>query len=70
MHKAEVERMREELILEIVENQEESQRERGLNPEDQGIASTMVNQGIRRRIFGLKRTMKEINQKGTRRKIW
>ena len=31
MHKEEAERMREEVILEIVENQEESQREGGLN---------------------------------------
>ena len=35
MHKAEVERMREEVIMEIMGNQEESQKEGGLNQEDQ-----------------------------------
>ena len=53
-----------------MENQEESQRGRGLNPEDQEIASTMGNQDIRRKIDGLKRIMKEINQKGKRRQMW
>ena len=48
-------------------NQEESQRGRGLNPEDREIASIVVNQGIRTTIVGHERTMKEINQKGTRR---
>ena len=43
MHKPEVEQLKEEIILEIVRNQEESQRGRGLNPEDQEIASTMGN---------------------------
>ena len=51
-------------------NKEESQRGRGLNPKNQVIASTMGNQGIRRKIVRLERTMKEINQKGTRRKMW
>ena len=67
MHKVGAEWLREEVILEIMRNQEESQRGRGLNLEDQEIASTLGNQGIRRKIVGLKRTMKEINQKGTRR---
>ena len=52
--------LREENILEIMGNQEESQRERGLNPKDQEIVGTVVNQGIRRKVFGLERTMKEI----------
>jgi len=30
----------------------------------------VVNQGIKRNIVGLERTMKEINHKGTRRKMW
>ena len=34
MHKVEAERMREEVILEIMGNQEENQRERGLNLEE------------------------------------
>ena len=42
-------------------NQEESQREIGLNPEDQDIAGTVVNQDIRRQIVRIKRKMKEIN---------
>ena len=62
--------MREEIILEIMGNQEESQRGRGLNLEDQEIAGIVVNQGLRRKIAGRERTMKEINQKGTRRKMW
>ena len=53
--------MREEITLEIMGNQEESQRERGFNLEDQEIASTMVKYGIRRNIVGLKRKIKEIN---------
>ena len=53
--------MREETILEIMGNQEESQRERGLNLEDQEIVGTVGNQGIRRKIVGLKIKMKEIN---------
>ena len=57
-------------ILEIMGNQEESRRERGLNPEDKEIFGIVVNQGIRRKIVGLKRIIKEINHKGTRRKIW
>ena len=51
-------------------NQEESQRGRGLNPEDQEITGNVVNQGIRRKIVGLERIMKDINQKGTRRNMW
>ena len=62
--------MRDEVILEIVGNQEESQRGRGLNLEDQEIVGTMVNKGIRRKIVGLEVTMKEISQKGTRRQMW
>ena len=34
--------MREEITLEIVENQEESQRARGLNLEDREIAGIVV----------------------------
>ena len=56
--------------MEIVRNQDESQRGRGINLEDQEIFGTMVNQGIRRKIVGLKRKMKEINHKGTRRQMW
>ena len=70
MHKAKGKRLREETIMEIVGNQEENQRERGINPEDKEIASTVGNQGIRRKIVGLERTMKEINQKGKKRKMW
>ena len=40
-------------------NQKESQRGRGLNQEDQKIASTMGKQGIRRKIVEIERTMKE-----------
>ena len=50
-------------------NQEESQRGRGLNL-GQMTTSTVGNQGIRRKIAGLERKRKEINQKGIRRKIW
>ena len=39
MHKVGVERLREEVILEIMGNQEESQKGGGLNREDQMIAS-------------------------------
>ena len=44
-----------------MENKEKSQSGRGLNLEDREIAGTMAKQGIRRKIVGLKRTMKEIN---------
>ena len=44
-----------------MKNEEESQRGRGLNPEDREIVGSVVNQGIRRKIVGIKRTMKEIN---------
>ena len=67
MHKAEVEQMREEITVEIMENQEENQRGRGLNREDQEIASTMGNQGRRRKITKLERTMKEKNKMVTKR---
>ena len=70
MHKVGVERLREEVTLEIMGNQEESQRGRGLNPEERGIASTMVKHGIRRKIVGIKRKMKEINQMETSRQMW
>ena len=53
--------MREEIIPKNVGNHEESQRGRGLNPKDQEIVGTMRNQGIRRKIVGLERTMNEIN---------
>ena len=36
-------------------NQEESQRGRGLNTKDREIVGTMENQGIRRKIVGLKK---------------
>ena len=62
--------MREEIILEIVGNQEENQKGRGLNQEDQKIASTMENQGMRRKIARLERTMKEKIKIETRRKMW
>ena len=41
--------MREEITLEIVGNQNESQRGRGLNQEEQKITSIMRNQGTRRK---------------------
>ena len=61
MHKVEAERMREEVILEIVGNQEESQRGGGLNQEDQMIAGIVGNQGTKRKIVRIERKMKEIN---------
>ena len=70
MHKVGVERLREEVILGIVENQEESQKGGGLNQEDQMIASIVGNQGTKRKIVGLERKMKEINQMETRRQMW
>ena len=50
MHKVEVEQLGKEIIKEIMQNQEESQRGRGLNLEDQELVGTMGNQGIRRKI--------------------
>ena len=47
MHKVEVEQMKEEITLQIRGNQKESQRGKGLNEEDQNIASTVGNQGTR-----------------------
>ena len=61
--------MREEVILEIVGNQEDSQKGGGLNKEDRTIASTMGNHGTKRKIVGIKRKMKEINKMETRRKM-
>lgn len=55
MHKAEVDRLKDEIILKIVRNQEESQRGKGLNRENQTTIGTMGNQGIRRNIVGLER---------------
>ena len=62
--------MREEVILEIVGNQEESQKGGGLNQEDRMTAVTMGNQGTKRKIVGIERKMKEINQMETRRQMW
>ena len=62
--------MREEVILEIVGNQEESQKGGGLNREDRMTAGTVGNQGTKRKIVGIKRKMKEINQMETRRQMW
>ena len=45
--------MRDKITLEIVRNQKEIQRGRGLNQEDQKIASIVGNQGTRRKIVGL-----------------
>ena len=70
MHKVGVEQMRGEVILEIVGNQEESQKGGGLNQEDQMTAGTMGNQGTKRKIVGIERKMKEINQMETRRQMW
>ena len=53
--------MREEVILEIMGNQEESQKGGGLNREDQKITGTMGSQDTKRKIVGIKRKMKEIN---------
>ena len=61
--------MREEITLKIVGNQKESQRGRGLNQEDQKIASTMGNQGTIRNIDELKRKIKEKSKMKTRRKM-
>ena len=70
MHKAGAERLKEEVTLEIMGNQEESQRGGGLNREDQMIAGTVGNQGTKRKIAGLERKMKEINQMETKRQMW
>ena len=43
MHKAEAEWLREEIVLEIMGNEEESQRGGGLNWEDQMTVGTMGN---------------------------
>ena len=51
MHKEEAEWLKEEIILEIMGNQEESQRGRGLNLEDWEIVGAMGNKGIRRHFF-------------------
>ena len=61
MHKLGVERLREEVILKIMGNQEESQKGGGLNQEDRMTASIVGNQGTKRKIVGIKRKMKEIN---------
>ena len=53
--------MREEVILEIMGNQEESQKGGGLNREDRTTAGTVENQGTKRKIVGIERKMKEIN---------
>ena len=60
--------MREEVILEIMGNQEESQKGGGLNREDRTTAGTMENQGTKRKIVGIERKL-EINQMKTRRQI-
>ena len=62
--------MREEITLEIMGNQKESQRGRGLNQDDQKIVGTVGNQGTRRKIAGLERTMKEKSKMETRRQMW
>ena len=61
MDKAGAERMKEEIILEIMGNQKESQKGGGLNRKDQTTAGTVENQGIKRKIVGIERKMKEIN---------
>ena len=62
MHKVRVERLREEVIPKTVGNQETSQRDGGLNREDQTTVGTVVKQSIKRKIVGIERKMKEINQ--------
>ena len=62
--------MREEVILEIMGNQEESQKGGGLNQENQMTVGNMVKHGIRRKIDKIERTIKEINQKGKKRQMW
>ena len=51
-------------------NQEESQKGGGLNQEDQMIAGIVGNKGTKRKIVGLERKMKEINQIQTKRQMW
>ena len=70
MHKVEVERMRGEVILEIMVNQEESQRGGGLNREDWMIVGIVEYEGIRRNIARFERTMEETNKMETRRQMW
>ena len=53
--------MREEVILEIMGNQEESQKGGGLNQEDRMTVNTVGNQHTKRKIVGIERKMKEIN---------
>ena len=53
--------MREEVILKIMGNQEESQKGGGLNQEDQMTIGFVGNEGIKRKIVGIERKMKEIN---------
>ena len=62
--------MREEVILKIKGNQEESQKGGGLNREDRTTTGTMENQGTKRKIVGIKGKMKETNQMETRRQMW
>ena len=51
-------------------NQEESQKGGGLNRKDQTTAGTVENQGVERKIVGIERKTKEINQMETRRQMW
>ena len=46
-------------------NQEESQKGGSLNQEDRMIVGIVGNQGTKRKIVGLERKMKEINQMET-----
>ena len=62
--------MKEEITFEIVGNQKESQRGKGLNQEDQKIAGTIGNQSTRRKIARIKRIMKEKSKIERRRKMW
>ena len=70
MHKVGVERLREEVVPEIVGNQEETQKGGGLNREDRTTAGTVENQGTKIKIVRIERKMKEINQMETRRQMW
>ena len=70
MQKVGVQRLREEVILEIMGNQEEIKKGGGLNQEDQMIAGIVGHQGTKRKIVGLERKMKEINQMQTKRQMW
>ena len=62
--------MRDEVILKIMGNQEESQKGGGLNQEDRMTVGTVGNQGTKRKIVGIERKMKEINKMETRRQMW